>query len=82
MWTVDRLKLTLPAGFEHRASRIARLLAEELAGIPAPHDLRLASLTVPPLEVGPATGDREIAGRIARSIASGLPSTSSGVEKS
>lgn len=69
MWTFDQLRLVLPAGFEHRADRIARLVAEELGGIPAPANLSLEALALPPLEISRGALDGEIAGRIARSIA-------------
>jgi hypothetical protein len=68
MWTFDQLRLVLPAGFEHRAAGIARRVAEELAGTPAPADLSLRSLSLPPLEIRAGASDRQIAGQIARSI--------------
>lgn len=68
MWTIDQLRLVLPPGFEHRAERIARRVADELADLPAPRDLELRTLALPALEIGAGAGDREIAGRIARSI--------------
>ena len=68
MWTFDQLKLVLPAGFEHRAAGIARRVAEELAGMPAPGDLSIRALSLAPIEIQAGTPDREIAGRIARSI--------------
>lgn len=73
MWTFDQLRLVLPAGFEHRAEGIARRVADELAELPAPGDVSLRSLSLPPLEIQAGTSDRQIAsqiaGRIARSIA-------------
>jgi hypothetical protein len=69
VWTFDQLRLVLPAGFEHRAEGIARRVAEELAGLPAPGDVSLRSLSLPPIEIQAGTSDREIAGRIVRSIA-------------
>lgn len=68
MWTFDQLRLVLPAGFEHRAAGIARRVAEELAEMPAPGDVSLRSLALPPIEIRAGASDREIAGRIARSI--------------
>jgi hypothetical protein len=69
VWTFDQLRLVLPAGFEHRAEGIARRVAEELAGLPAPADVSLRSLSLPPIEIQAGTSDRQIAGQIARSIA-------------
>jgi hypothetical protein len=72
MWTFDQLRLVLPAGFEHRAAGIARRVAEELAEMPAPSDLSVRSLSLPPIEIQAGTSDRQIAsqiaGRIARSV--------------
>jgi hypothetical protein len=69
MWTFDQLRLVLPAGFEHRAAGIARRVAEELAELPAPGNVSLRSLSLPPLEIQAGASDRHIAGQIARSIA-------------
>lgn len=69
MWTFDQLKLVLPAGFEHRAAAIARRVADELAGMPAPGDRSIRSLSLPPIEIQAGAPDRVIARRIARSIA-------------
>ncbi|MES1241429.1 MAG: hypothetical protein ABUT39_07405 [Acidobacteriota bacterium] len=73
MWSFDQLRLVLPAGFEHRAAGIARRVAEELAEMPAPGDVSLRSLSLPPIEIRTGATDRQIAsqiaGRIARSIA-------------
>lgn len=73
MWTIDQLRLVLPPGFEHRAERIARRVAAELSDLPVPSGLRdvsLKSLAVPPLNISPNAQDGEIAGSIARAIAS------------
>lgn len=69
MWTFDQLRLVLPAGFEHRAEGIARRVAEELAGLPAPADVSLRSLSLPPIQIQAGSSDRQIASQIARSIA-------------
>lgn len=72
MWTIDQLRLVLPPGFEHRAERIARRVAEELSDLPVPRDLSLKSLSVPSLKVAPNAQDGEIAGRIAQAIATSV----------
>ncbi len=69
MWTFDQLRLVLPAGYEHRAEGIARRVAEELAELPAPGDVALRSLSLPPIQIQAGTSDRQIASQIARSIA-------------
>jgi hypothetical protein len=71
MWSIDQLRIVLPPGFEGRAERLGRLLAEELADLPVPAGLGrldLARLALPAVEIDPRLGDREIAGRIARQI--------------
>lgn len=82
MWTFDQLRLVLPAGFQHRAEGIARRVAEELSGMPAPGDVSIRSLSLPPLEIQAGTSDREIAGRIARSIAESVGGSVSGAKSS
>lgn len=68
MISIDRLRLTLPAGFDRRADAVARRVAEELADLPQADSRRLARLTLPPLTLDPRLGDREIARRIAGAI--------------
>lgn len=68
MISIDRLRLTLPAGFDGRADAVARRVAEELADLPQADSRRLARLTLPPLTLDPRLGDREIARRIAGAI--------------
>ena len=65
---IDRFALHLPAGFEWRAERIARMVAEELASIRGATELHSKRLVVPTIEVRSGDDDRKIAGRIARSI--------------
>jgi hypothetical protein len=72
MWSIERLRLELPAGYEHRADRIAQLLARELEAVAAPGDVRLDELRLPPIEIDPAAGDSEIAWRIARGMVQSL----------
>jgi hypothetical protein len=78
MWTIDQLRLVLPPGFEHRAERIARRVAEELADLPVPRDLSLKSLSVPSVNVAPNAQDGEIASQIAGSIARSIASSVAG----
>lgn len=68
MISIDRLRLTLPAGFDRRADAVARRVAEELAGLPPLDSRRIARLRLPPLTLDPRLGDREIARRIATAI--------------
>jgi hypothetical protein len=67
--TIDTLRLQLPAGFEHRAARIGRLLGDALARIDAgPGDLTLHRLAVPPIELAPGASDADVARTIAHSV--------------
>ena len=70
MLTIDEIALSLPAGFEGRAERIARLLGDELARLrlaPGTH-LRLSHLALPPLAVAADASDADVASSIAGSI--------------
>lgn len=68
MLTIERMKLRLPDGFQHRADRIARLVSEELAEISFETDITIERLEVPPIKVEPVNDDQQIARRIATAI--------------
>ncbi len=68
MLRIDRLRLQLPPGFEHRAEGIARLVGDALGRRPVSGDRRIARLAPPAVEITAGTGDREIAGRVAAAI--------------
>lgn len=73
MLEVDRLVLTLPAGFEARAARLGRLTAEALAALPPPQrGGRLDRLAPAPQVVAANWSDRRIAGQLARAIAAAM----------
>ncbi|MFL6203664.1 MAG: hypothetical protein ACJ76J_31225, partial [Thermoanaerobaculia bacterium] len=72
MLKIDRLRLSLPPGYEARAERIARLVADELASLPIQGDANLDRLTLPAVEVGPRATDRQVAGAIAGAMGSHL----------
>lgn len=78
MLKIDRLRLELPAGFEGRADRLARLVGEELAALPIERDQRLERLQLEPIAVDAGAPDRQIAGRIATAIQRRLESASGG----
>jgi hypothetical protein len=80
MISIDRLRLTLPAGFDRRADAVARRVVEELAGLPQADSRRLARLTLPPMTLDPRLGDREIARRIATAIHERLNAPDAGGE--
>ena len=68
MLTIDRLRLSLPAGFETRADRIVRLAATELGTMPIRDEAHLERLVVPTIAVSPRMSDREIAAAIATGV--------------
>jgi hypothetical protein len=72
MLIIDRLRLSLPAGYEARAGRIARLVADELAALPLAGDAQYDRLTLPALQVAPNATDGQVAGAIAGAIATQL----------
>lgn len=71
---IDHLALQLPAGFEARAPRIARLLGEALArpehlgGLSLARNAALPALQLPPLAVQTGHSDAAIAQRLAQSV--------------
>jgi len=68
MLSIDNLRLHLPAGFEHRADSIARLVGRELAGIHVGKSADIGSLQVPGVSVHPGQSDRQAALQIAQAI--------------
>jgi len=66
--TIDTLSLRLPAGFEHRAERIARLLADALAGVAPGSSATFERLALPPIAIAPGAGDAQIAAGIAGAV--------------
>ncbi|MCO5977337.1 hypothetical protein [Ideonella oryzae] len=71
---IDHLALQLPAGFEARAPRIARLLGEALArpehlgGLTLARDAALPALRLPALPVQAGHSDAAIAQRLAQAV--------------
>lgn len=72
MLKIDRLRISLPAGYEARADRIARLVADELAALPIQGDANLDRLSLPTVEVARNASNRRIASSIASSMAAQL----------
>jgi hypothetical protein len=80
MLTIGRLRVSLPAGYEPRARRIASLVADELAGrLPlAGGEVRLDRLALPRIDVARGASDRQVAGAVAAAIAAGLSPAGTG----
>ena len=72
MLKIERLRISLPPGYESRADRIARLVADELASLQLQGDAHLDRLTLPTVEVGQNASNRQIASSIASSMAAQL----------
>ena len=69
MLNIDRLRLSLPAGYERRAERIGRLVADELASLQLAGDASFDRLSVPAVKIARGASDRQVAGAIAGAIA-------------
>ena len=72
MLRIDRLRMQLPAGFKHRASSIARLVGESMAGIHPSQNRTLDRLSIGPIQVSPNSTDQDIAHSVTERIASTL----------
>ncbi len=72
MLQIERMRMHLPSGFEHRASTIARLVGESMAEIRPSENRTLDRLSISPVQVSPNATDQEIAHSIAERIASML----------
>ena len=68
MLTIDTLSLRLPAGFEHRAERIGRLLGDALARLEYRSSIALDRLVLPPIAIAPGASDVDVATGIAASV--------------
>ena len=72
MLHIERMRMHLPSGFEHRASEIARLVAETLAEIQLTENRTLDRLSISPVQVSQNATDQEIAHSVAERIAATL----------
>lgn len=68
MIEIGRLRLQLPAGFEHRGETIARLVGQALAKQTMVDTLTLERLSVDPLQITPCQSDAQVAHQIAGAI--------------
>ena len=72
MLNIEHMRMQLPAGFEHRASTIARLVGESMAKVHPTENRTLDRLSIGPVQVSPNATDQEIAHIVAQRIASTL----------
>lgn len=66
--TIDRIRLQLPCGMEHRADAIARRLGDELARLSWSGSANLSQLNIPAQTVQPAWSDQQIARHLAVAV--------------
>ena len=72
MLHIERMRMLLPAGFEHRASTIARLVGESMGEFHATENRTLDRLSIGPVQISPNATDHEIAHSVAERITSML----------
>ena len=74
MIEIERLRMRLPTGFEHRATSIARMVAEGLAAKHLQPDTAFDahSVSLRPRKISPYASDREIAGLIVEDLAAAV----------
>jgi hypothetical protein len=68
---IDRLRMHLPAGFEHRATTLTRMVGDVLSKQSVSRDVSLDSISIAPQKVNVNTPDIEIAQMIVAQIISG-----------
>ena len=68
MIQIERIRMRLPSGFEHRASSIARRVCDVLAKQPVSRDVSIDSVSIAPQRINANTSDDEIAQLIAKQI--------------
>jgi hypothetical protein len=66
--TIDRIRLQLPPGLEHRADAIARRLGDELARLPWSGSLNVPQVNLPAQSVQMAWSDQQIARHLAVAV--------------
>jgi len=68
MLHIESMRIRLPAGYEHRASFIARMVGESLTVFRPYESRKIDSLTIGPIQVMSNSSDMEIANQIAQQI--------------
>lgn len=68
MIQIERIRMHLPAGFEHRAATIARQVCDLLAEQSVSQDVSIDALSIPPQRIQANTSDDEIVQMIANQI--------------
>lgn len=68
MIQIERIRMRLPAGFEHRAATIARRVCEMLDRHSVSQDVSVDAVSIAPQRIHANTSDDEIAQMIANQI--------------
>ena len=71
MINIDRLRMHLPAGYQHRATSIAMLVSNGLAKQKVSQSISLESIVITPVQIRKNNSDEEIANLIINKIISG-----------
>lgn len=71
MINIDRLRMHLPAGYQHRATSIAMLVGNGLAKQKVSQSISLESIVLSPVQIRKNNSDEEIANLIINQIISG-----------
>jgi hypothetical protein len=74
---IDRLRIQLPHHLRDQAAEVGRLVGEELARVDPGPARRVRSLRAPVVRVARDASARDVAGAVARSIATSLRASTS-----
>lgn len=69
---IERIRMQLPAGFEGRATNIARLVGDFMAEFRPTENRTLERLSIGPVRVSPNATDQEIAHSLAERLSATL----------
>ena len=61
MLLIDRMRIQLPAGFEHRASNISDLIGESMSEFQPKENKKLDNLSIGPIHISSNASDHDIA---------------------
>jgi len=72
MIQIERLRMHLPAGFEHRATAISRLVGKALANKHLSQDRVIEALSLKPQRIALNSSDNEIADLIVEQVVTAI----------
>ena len=68
MLLIDRMRIQLPAGFEHRASNISDLIGESMSGFQPKENKKLDNLSIGPIHIPNNASDHDIARNVVEQL--------------